>query len=112
MDRLHTTSTAVIAAGGTVSSEIDLRNRQLVGIVTDAAFVTATLTFKDSLISGDTKLNCLDFAGTTINLTGVLASQSYKLNPTITEGLLYAALTSSAVQTTGTTITLITKERA
>lgn len=112
MDILHSDQTVVFAAGSTVSSEIDLRNIQLKGIVTDAAFVTGSLTFKASTVSGASKLNCLDYAGVAVDLTGILALQYYILNSDITEALMYVTLTSSVVQTAGTTITLITKERA
>lgn len=117
MDILHTDQTVTIAAGGTVSSEADLRNYELVGIITDADFVTANLTLKDSVVQGGTKLNAMAFSTATsafanITLDGLVASKSYKLLPDVVKGLLYVNFTSSAAQTSGTTIRLITKERA
>ncbi len=111
MDRLYTEQTATFAAGTSTSSQVDLRNRQLVAIVTDAALTTATFTFTDSHVSWDTKLAVLDAAGAAVNLTGILASKKYVLSYLGTEGLEYVALTSSIPQVAATSIRLILKER-
>lgn len=112
MDRQYSYQKVTFAASGTVSSEFDLRNRELVGIVTDSDFTTSTLTFKGSVVQGGTKIACVDYAGTAVDLTGVAASKYILLNPTITEGLTYTTLTAGTTQVSATTLTLITKERA
>ena len=100
------------AAGASTSSELDCRGEQLVKIITDAAFTTATLTFTDSHASGGTKLAVVDATPAAVTLTGVAANKATLLSYLGTEGLEYVALTSSTPQVSATTITAIFKARA
>ena len=111
MDRRYT-RLVTFAAGASTSSELDLRGEQLVAIITDAAFTTATLTFTDSEVSGATKIAVVDATPAAVTLTGVIASKKTLLSYLGTEGLAYVALTSSTPQVAATTLTVITKARA
>ncbi len=110
MDRLISKS-VTFAAGASSSSEIDLKDQQLVAIITDATFTTANLTFTDSHLAGGTKLAVLDSSGTAVTLTGIVASKKYLLSYIGTEGLEYVILTTNTPEVSATTLTVITKAR-
>ncbi len=110
MDILKSQS-VTFAAGASTSSEIDLRNEELVAIITASTLTSAIMTFTDSHVSGATKLAVLDAAGAAVTLA-MVASRKYLLSYLGTEGLEYVALGSSTPQVSATTLTVITKARA
>lgn len=64
-----TTKTAVIAAGASLSGEVDLEGYLLAGIIIPGAWTAANLTFQVSPTSGGTYVDLYDDAGNEVTVT-------------------------------------------
>jgi len=76
MYRKPVTLTATIAAGGTESQELELRDYQNIGLSTPAVLTSTALTFKVSATKGGTKLPLYDSDNALVSLT-VTTSRAY-----------------------------------
>ena len=102
-----------IAAGQSLSPEIDLGQWTLVGIWMPAAWIAAGLSFQTSLDGGVTWLEHYNSAGTETTFT-VAAGQFIAVDPTLWRGvnalkIRSGTAASPVVQTGGATLNLVAR---
>lgn len=96
--------TATIAAAGTTSATVDLREgRSLVGIYCDSALVGTALTFKASY--DGVNFFAMNTTAGALSLT-VAASKYVAVTPDNFLGVRFLQITSGSTETAGTTFTL------
>jgi hypothetical protein len=104
---------AVIAAGGSLSPEVDLGAQTLVGIAMPASWVAASLTFQVSVDGGATWNEHYSSAGAETTFT-VAAGQYIAVDPTLWRGVnavkaRSGTSASPVTQTGGATLNLVCK---
>jgi hypothetical protein len=104
---------AAIAAGQSLSSEVDLGAQTLVGIAMPATWVAASLTFQFSVDGGTTWIEAYSSAGVETTFT-VAAGQYIQIDPTTLRGVNALKVRSGTsaspvVQTGGASLSLIAK---
>jgi hypothetical protein len=110
---LFSNLSAVIAAGASLSGEVDLGELTLVGIVMPSVWTAASLTFQASPDNGVTWLEHYSSAGTETTFT-VGASQFVAVDPTLWKGVyslkIRSGTASAAVnQVAKATLILVTR---
>lgn len=106
-------TTAVIADGQTASAEVDLGHTglTLVGIIVPSTWATASISFTASLTAGGTFYPVYNVAGAAI-ATGSIAGGTavwIAIDPADFAGIRFLKLVSSAAQSGGDTLTLVTR---
>ena len=104
--------TTTIAATGTLSPEIDIGTKSLVGLQLPSGWVTAAITFQVSIDGGATWGALLDGAtGTVYTIPSVAGGSQVAIgiDPAKLRGWSSFKIQSGASQTNGVTISLITR---
>lgn len=116
--KIHTHRTATIAAGQTVSGEVELDNFSLVGIWIPATYIGTTVTFQvaPTISTPGTTITFAamkDGAGSNYSkVTTTLTYQYIPLSPQDFSGVRAIKFVSNATETTGAVITLATRQIA
>ena len=102
---------AVIAAAGTVSTEIDFRAYKYLSFLMPAAWTAATLTLKGSAVTGGTKVAIKNDTNTTFPAMTVAVDTIYSVdvNALMAAGVHFLALESSVAQVAERTIKVMCK---
>jgi hypothetical protein len=103
---------AVIAQGGTDSTEIDFRNYKYLSFQMPDAWDAATITIKGSAVAGGTKVAIVNDAGVAFPAMTVAANGIYSidLHALKIAAIPYLALVSSADQTANRTIKVMLEQ--
>lgn len=108
------TKQVTIADSGTVSGAVKLFDdydnapESLVGIICAAGFATANLTFQAS-VDGTNYYTMYNAAGAVVTVFSAAASEWIALDPADFAGVPYLKVVSSATQSGGDVLTLVTR---
>jgi hypothetical protein len=103
------TKTATIANGGTVSDAIATGGRQLVAIMTPAAFTGTAMTFSVAPSLAGTYLPLKTTAAGTVYTQTVTTSSYYNIDPQLTNGAPFIKVTSGSAEGADRSVTLVFK---
>lgn len=80
-------STVVIANGQSLSPEVDVGPKTLVGIITPSTWAAAGISFQASPDGGTTWLELLDQTATAIGVSSITGAQFIAIDPTKLKGV-------------------------
>ena len=111
MYRKAITLTATVAAGGTESGELELRDYQSIGISTPAVLTSTAITCKVSAVKGGTKLPLYDSENNLVSLT-VTTARAYGVTGAEADALApwnFVSLVCGSAEAAGAAISVVLK---